>query len=448
MADDDFEKRLREDLPRGVTRPVASRGRDRGLQARWLTADELLEEDKKTLWRTSDSLMPNALMLGRRDGKVIGWSDDRHVMLVAGSRSGKGVSLIIPNLLSYGGSALVIDPKGELAGHTAGRRGAGTKTGGEGLGQDVYVLDPFGTSGRPCSSFNPLAELDPASWDVVDDTAMCAEALIMHPEKGERYWTEAAQALLQAIILLVLREPEERRNLVTVRRVLTLTDEDLIERGAEPSLELTGMQKLVRQLKSCKNLHYGHICEGVAAQIENMGENERGSVFSAARTQTRWLDSPAIGETLATSDFSLADLKRKKTTVYLCLPATRMGTYSRWLRLIITLALTVMERTKVKVAPPVLFVLDEFPVLGHMADIESATGQMAGFGVKLWVVVQNVGQLKKHYEKGWETFVGNSGVIVAFNNNDSETLSELSKMLGRTGVDAMESTGTSESAQR
>jgi type IV secretion system protein VirD4 len=83
------------------------------------------------------------------------------------------------------------------------------------------VLDPFGASGRPCSSFNPLAELDPDSWDVVDDTAMCAEALIVHPEKGERYWTEAAQALLQAIILLVLREPEDRRNLVTVRRVPT-----------------------------------------------------------------------------------------------------------------------------------------------------------------------------------------------------------------------------------
>ncbi len=95
-----------------------------------------------------------------------------------------------------------------------------------------------------------------------------------------------------------------------------------------------------------------------------------------------------------------------------------------------------------------LFVLDEFPVLGHMADIESAAGQMAGFGVKLWVVVQNVGQLKKHYEKGWETFIGNSGVLVAFNNNDTETLSELSKMLGRTGIDDRQSTGSSESAQR
>jgi Type IV secretory system Conjugative DNA transfer len=91
---------------------------------------------------------------------LIGWDDNRHALTVAGSRAGKGVSLIVPNLILYKGSAFVIDPKGENAAITAGRRGKGTRKKGAGLGQDVYVLDPFDVSGkrgrreRPVS-FNP-----------------------------------------------------------------------------------------------------------------------------------------------------------------------------------------------------------------------------------------------------------------------------------------------------
>src|SRR5271166_1583076 len=97
----------------------------------------------------------------------------------------------------------------------------------------------------------------------------------------------------------------------------------------------------------------------------------------------------------------------------------------------ILLALSVMERTRLKPPAPVLFVLDEFPVLGHIEAIEKAAGLMAGFGVKLWVIVQNVGQLKQHYDRSWETFVANSGALTAFGAADQESLEVLSKRLGR-----------------
>ena len=141
---------------------------------------------------------------------------------------------------------------------------------------------------------------------------------------------------------------------------------------------------------------YGYICIGMGEQLMAMGEKERGSVLSSARTQTQWLDSPKMPAVLERSDFDLADLKRKKMSVYLCLPATRMATHARWLRLMVLLALGVMERVKQKPELPVLFVLDEFPVLGYMQSIETAAGLMAGFGVKLWPIIQNVGQLKQH----------------------------------------------------
>ena len=440
MQGDEFENRLRQDLPRGHALAPKSTGRERPLFARWLTPAEMTGNQ----WRPE-----GGLLLGRRAGRLIGWNDDRHVMTIAGSRAGKGVSLIIPNLLFYEGSALVIDPKGENARVTAGRRGKGTKSGGAGLGQDVYILDPFEVSGMATASFNPLAEIDLEFDDCAEDAGMFADALITHPDHGEKHWTESAQALLRALILVALADSDPaRRNLITVRRLLMLTDERIEDKLFEhpPTLgKLTPQEALFQILKEQMGPHRD-ICLGLAGHLEGMGENERGSVLSAAKTQTQWLDDKRMKDVLSRSDFRMADLKRKRTTIYLCLPAMRMGTHARWLRLMILLALSVMERTKAKPPAPVLFVLDEFPVLGHIQSIETAAGLMAGFGVKLWVIVQNVGQLKQHYEKAWETFIANSGALTSFGVVDQELLKVLSDKLGRMRMVEQVSTGAVGSA--
>jgi len=113
----------------------------------------------------------------------------------------------------------------------------------------------------------------------------------------------------------------------------------------------------------------------------------------------------------------------------------RMGTHYRWLRLVIQQALCAVERAPVpRGGLPVWFVLEEFPSLGHMRSIETAAGLMAGFGVKLWAVLQDLTQLQTHYPKSWETFLGNAGFIQAFGNSDVTTTEHLSKMLGMTQV--------------
>jgi type IV secretion system protein VirD4 len=443
MADGDFEAKLRADLPRGHAAQPKSSGRERALFARWLTQAEM----------TGPQWQPDGgLMLGCRAGRVIGWHDDRHVMTIAGTRAGKGVSLIVPNLLFYPGSALVVDPKGENARITAGRRGAGTAVG-RGLGQDVFVLDPFEASGIASARFNPLAELDLESDDVAEDAGLFAEALITHPDRGERHWTESAQGLLRALILVALADPDPaRRNLVTVRRLLMLTDESIDDKlfmsgvrtfdevGGRDAGKMTGQDALLQILKEQMGPHR-EICLGVAGHLEGMGDRELGSVLSTAKTQTQWLDDKRMRDVLMSSDFRMADLKLKRTTIYLCLPAMRMGTHARWLRLMILLALSVMERTNVRPPAPVLFVLDEFPVLGHIQAIEAAAGLMAGFGVKLWTIIQNVGQLRQHYEKAWETFIANSGMLTAFGVVDQESLNVLSEKLGRMRIVEQVSTG-------
>ncbi len=435
MSADEFEKRLRQDLPRGHATQSKSLGQERPLFARWLTAAEMTGKQ----WDPS-----GGLLLGSRGGRVIGWNDDRHMLTIAGSRAGKGVSLIIPNLIFYEGSAVVIDPKGENARITAGRRGKGTKAAGPGLGQSVHVLDPFEVSGEATASFNPLAEIDLHSSDCAEDAGLFADALIVHPDYGEKHWTESAQALLRALILVALADPNrERRNLVTVRQLLMGTDEKIDEKLFEhpPSVsKMPEQQALIQILKEQSGPHQ-KICRGLAGHLESMGENERGSVLSSAKTQTQWLDDQRMQDVLCRSDFRMEDLKTKRTTVYLCLPAMRMGTHARWLRLIILLALSIMERTNVKPPAPALFVLDEFPVLGHVRAIETAAGLMAGFGVKLWVIVQNVGQLKQHYEKAWETFIANSGALTAFGVVDQESLRVLSDKLGRLRMTEQVSTG-------
>ena len=102
---------------------------------------------------------------------------------------------------------------------------------------------------------------------------------------------------------------------------------------------------------------------------------------------------------LAKSDFALADLKRKLMTLYLCLPAGRMGTHGRLWRIVINLALEAMEREPIKPEYPVVFLMDEFAVLDHLSSIEKSAGQIAGFGVKLFPILQDLSKLKSIYKE-------------------------------------------------
>jgi type IV secretion system protein VirD4 len=182
-----------------------------------------------------------------------------------------------------------------------------------------------------------------------------------------------------------------------------------------------------------------------------MHEKERESVLSETRTQTQFLDSPAMRKVLTKSSFGLDEFKGEKPiSVFLCLPARHMDTHDRWLRVIVNLAIGALEPRRTdavtKEKPPVLLLLEEFPVLKHMEKLEAAAGQLAGSGVKLWVIVQNLGQLKRHYKDGWETFIANAGVITAFGNADLETLDYISKKLGKVAMRVPRDTGASSSA--
>ena len=131
----------------------------------------------------------------------LGLRDDRHMVTVAGARSGKGRSVVVPNLCLYPGSVLVIDPKGENASLTAERRGPGSAWC-EGMSQEVYVLDPFGTANVPDAlraGMNPLALLDMAADTIIDDAALLADALVVATGTDGTHWDESARNYIQGL---------------------------------------------------------------------------------------------------------------------------------------------------------------------------------------------------------------------------------------------------------
>lgn len=422
---------LNKDFTNDIARGVSTRFLDQQSvpQARWEPLDNILASSSMVY----DPAQPGGKMLvGALGDRLIGIEDNRHIMTVAGSRTGKSVTLV-GNLLFYPGSVLALDPKGELAAITAERRAA--------MGQNVCILDPFNITPdrlKPhCKRFNPLTLLDPKSELIIEDAQLISDALVVAAGK-DPHWDESAQNLIEGLLLHVATDPvfEGRRNLIAlgdlIGEVLIPASED----GEYFALEVALLRNAERLKRSQDMAYIGKAIEKAARGFYEKPANERGNVLSNARRHLKLLDYRSMARVLEGHDFDLGELKTapQGMTIYLCLPANRMKQCNRWLRLFINLLLDAMEREKTKPAYPVLACLDEFPVLGHMRQLEDAAGQIASFGVKLWVILQDWGQGKALYGDRWETFAGNAGILQFFGNNDLLTTEYISKKLGKTVV--------------
>lgn len=378
------------------------------------------------------------IYLGMVGDQPIGAHLDSHFMTVAGSRQGKGRNVVVPNLLLYSGSMLVTDPKGELANVTARRRA-------EGLGHRVCVLDPFAiTSDRVARyrvRWNPMAALDPNDLRGIETADLIADALVI-TEGSDRHWSDSAHTLVRGVVLHVASwgAYDGLRHLPTVRHLLlhgsleAMNDLRPLSNDDDDAPDIGALDSLRQEMLS--NPAFDGLVQDAAADFFDRPAKERGSVLSTARRNLDFMAIPALRNVLSDHDVDLKELKAAKDglSIYLCLPANRMGRGSRWLRLFVNLALDAMEQERTMPSVPVLFVLDEFPVLGHLKQLEDAAGQIAGFGVRLWPILQDLGQLKALYRERWQTFIGNSQFVQVFGNNDLETLNWVSDRLGPTSI--------------
>jgi len=367
----------------------------------------------------------SGLIVGRENrpnGKLLRYDGPAHLITIAPTRSGKGVGAIIPNLLTADRSIFCIDPKGENARITANAR--------ERFGP-VYVLDPFQASGQPSAAFNPLSRLDPESLDLAEDANLLADALVYDPpgQAGEAHWNEEAKALIGGLILHAVCNAEpHNKTLAQVRDWLTGSPQEFHALLAAMQ-QSRGASGLIRR---AANRHLGK------------SEREAAGVLSSAQRHTHFLDSARINQTMARSDFRFGDLKDTNATVFLVLPPERLDGFARWLRLMVAQAIQDLARSPARPKAPVLFLLDEFAALGRLEPVERAFGLMAGYGLQLWPILQDIHQLRSAYGERSGTFLSNAGLIQIFNVADVDTASWVSRSMGDTTM-TYQTTGTSSS---
>jgi len=354
--------------------------------------------------------------------------------------------IFVPNLNQWLGSAVIVDPTGDTATETAKHRA--TEIGGK--GQKVFVLDPYKESDVDESlraRFNPLDMLDPKGGSVVRDAERIAAALVS-PDENEEPWAQnGARRLISGLVLYVLAAPvfEGRRNLVTVRDLAYRGDTQMrdylhkqgkAENASAFDLLWAGMSSI-----SHENEELCDVVAGAGEEFARMASSappQWTGVHDAALSATNFINNRDMRECLSRSDFDLSSLKSDPNgvSVYLTVPSRDKVEDFRWLRLLISQILSHLESMRERSASghDVLFMLDEFASLQKMDRLEAGIAEIAKYGVKLCLVLQNLGQLRRHYQEGWETFLANCGTKVFFGVDDKFTREYVSELIGETEI--------------
>lgn len=387
------------------------------------------------------ALKDELFTLKNKTGFYIGnghlFNDRGHILTVAGTRGGKGTNLIIPNLLDAGNvetSWVVIDPKGENAAVTAAYQRE--------KGQNVVVLNPWGLLAEnvgEAQSFNPLDML-PAIDDpnLVDDVQMIAEMIVpFSQDSSNKFFTDSARIIITGLLMhLVTTQTGDKRTLKTLWEWIRLGTESIGE-GYEVLYsievfdhELSPWDNLLIGMGMNETPLNGEIIQNARHEINRMASTPEtfGSIMSDVLLNTDFLKSPSLQQSLQ-SGFDPKVLTDGKTTVYVIIPADKLRTHSRWLRLVTTSLMRSVIR-----APNnrVTFLLDEFAALGYMPEIETALSTYAGYNVTVWPILQTLGQLVHLYKDNWQTFIGNCTIRQYFSVNDNETAEYVSTAIGTT----------------
>lgn len=399
--------------------------------------------------------------------QAIGYDDDRHVFLCAGTRGGKGRSLVINNLIQWRGSIVSIDPKGENASIVVARRAAGDKYC-KGLGQKTYVLDPYGLSKGTedyKASCNLLDMIDADSPSLLSDCEILAEGMRVTQSGGEsESWSRDGAQITALVMAHVKTSPsfEGRRNLITVRELLTEGLEDfvnLLREENKAEIALAKKEDRNPQLHDVGDAYLwlfedmisnkaqrGAVARRAKRKRNLMMTNKKqwGSLIENAGTETNFLDDLQMVTQLEDSSHSesvvdLADLKNDPNgiSIFICLPDNPDHPAIRWQKALVTLIFETMrkDQTLPVCGHKVLMVLDEFASMGKTPKIAEGMGSIGGAGVKMFIIVTQLSKLEDLYGKGWEVFLSGSGLQLFFGINDVYTGEYIQKLCGDTQVE-------------
>ncbi|MCA2411288.1 conjugal transfer protein TraG [Rhizobium leguminosarum] len=369
--------------------------------ARWAGSDEL---------KAAGLLGADGVVLGKHDCDYLRHDGPEHVLCFAPTRSGKGVGLVVPSLLTWPGSAIVHDIKGENWTLTAGFRAR--------HGQ-VLLFDP---TNAKSAAYNPLLEVRKGEWEV-RDVQNIADILV-DPEgslEKRNHWEKTSHALLVGAILHVLYAEADK----------TLAGVGAFLSDPKRPIEST----LAAMMKTA---HLGEagphpVIASAARELLNKSDNERSGVLSTAMSFLGLYRDPVVAEVTRRCDWRIVDIVGGKhpTTLYLVVPPSDINRTKPLIRLILNqVGRRLTEDLQAKGnRHRLLLMLDEFPALGRLDFFESALAFMAGYGLKAFLISQSLNQIEKAYGPN-NSILDNCHVRVSFATNDERTAKRVSDALG------------------
>ena len=370
-----------------------------------------------------------------------------HIAVVAPTRSGKGVGIIIPTLLNWLGSIFVFDMKGENYAFTAGYR---MKV----LGQKILKFRPYSFDGSV--SYNPLAEVELGTVKEVKGATVIADILTDPGENKQRdHWANSASSLLVGLILYVLYKAKNEGRMGSIGDVVDfLTDTSRPLDDAWQDLMTIPLTSDLECIKSWKKIYSKQQMSGIpdgvhpvvartAAEMLNKDPKERASVISSVMSKLTLFKDPIIRKNTTNVDFRIKDLMDYETPVsfYVVVESQDMATLAPLLKMLLTQVIGVLapemdfESGEEVHKHKLLLMLDEFAAFGTIPILEKALAYIAGYGMKAVIIAQALNQIRKNYGDKSSIFDNcATTVFYAPTPLDSETPRQISELLGDTTI--------------
>ena len=376
-------------------------------EARFATESEL----KRHGFRAAQGIV-----LGRKSGKYIIFGGSEHVIVEAPTRSGKGVGIVIPNLLTWQGSVVVLDVKRENFEATAGFRAK--------YGQDVHLFNPTSTEART-ARYNPLSFIDRANPDqVIIELQKIATMLFVAPEKGEAFWTDSARTGFIGVGAFLAQCTDTPFTIGEIYRNMTQGD----------------VRAFFKMQLEDPQFDLSVACRSALSDFTSGADNTfAGIVQTITSKLSLWLN-PLVDAATETSDFDLRALRQRPMSIYLGVSPDELDRVAPLYNLLFQqlIDLNVRSLPDATTPVPVLVILDEFARLGRASVISSAFSYVAGYGIRLLPVIQSRSQLRAVYgEHIADEIVANCGVEVAFTPKELRVANELSERIGYVGQESI-----------
>ncbi|MGH6964116.1 MAG: type IV secretory system conjugative DNA transfer family protein [Phenylobacterium sp.] len=357
------------------------------------------------------------LILGRKAGRPLVFRGAEHVMLYAPTRTGKGVGVVIPNLLAWPDSVVVLDVKRENWEATAGFRAA--------HGQQVLLFDPLDPEGRT-ARYNPLGHIDRADpIAVLDELQRIAAMLFPHPPAADPFWAESARTGFVGVGAYLAETPERPFTFGALYAELTTGD----PRTRFPTL-------IARRAADGRPL--SPVCVRALSDFCGGSENTFASIRQTLTSRLNLWLNPRVCAATATSDLDLRSLRSRHVSLYLATSPENLVRVAPLYGLL--LQQLVDQSCRERPTPDrhplqVLLLLDEFARLGHAEVIAKGFAYVAGYGLRLLPVLQSPAQLRAEYGPDLaEEVVANCAVEVVFAPKELRLANDLSERLGYTTV--------------